>query len=128
MNIEEHKKIALAYFEERSAGNSRAFDRLAESTIWRVMAKGPMGGTKTKAELLKILTQTTARFEEPVKFTVTGITAEGDRVAIEAQGHAELTNGKVYRNTYHYLFVFRDGKICRGKLYNDTKHAAEIQG
>ena len=49
-------------------------------------------------------------------------------MAIEAEGHAELTNGKVYRNRYHYLFIFRDGKICEARLYNDTKHAAEIQG
>ena len=126
MNIEENKKIALAYFEERSAGNPRAFDRLADSAIWRVMAKGPMGGTKTKAELLQILAQTTARFEEPVKFTVTGITAEGDRVAIEAQGYAKLKNGKTYENLYHFLFVVRDGKIQEGKEYCDFHYAFEV--
>lgn len=67
-------------------------------------------------------------FKSPSKITVDGITAEGDRVAIEAEGHAELTNGKIYRNRYHYLFIFRDGKVCRAKLYNDTQHAKEIQG
>jgi len=76
--------------------------------------------------MLKILTQTTARFEEPVKFTVTGITAEGDRVAIEAQGYAKLKNGKTYENLYHFLFVVRDGKIQEGKEYCDFHYASEV--
>ncbi len=45
MSVEENKKIALAYFAERSAGDPRAFDRLADSATWMIMAKGPMGGT-----------------------------------------------------------------------------------
>ena len=57
--------------------------------------------------------------------SVHGVTAEGDRVAIEAEGRAELKNGRIYANRYHYLFVFRDGKICQVKLYNDTKHVAD---
>jgi ketosteroid isomerase-like protein len=59
--------------------------------------------------------------------TVEGVTAEGDRVAIEAVSHGQMTNGKIYNNTYHYLFVFEDGKIRKAKLYNDTLHAAEVQ-
>ena len=48
----------------------------------------------------------------------------GDRVAVEAESHGDLKNGKTYNNTYHFLFVFRDGKICLTKEYNDTAYAA----
>lgn len=58
---------------------------------------------------------------------VQGVTAEGDRVAIEAVSHGQMTNGKTYNNTYHYLFIFKDGKIRMAKLYNDTQHATEVQ-
>jgi uncharacterized protein len=126
MNLEENKKIVLAYFEERSAGNPHAFDHLADSATWRVMAKGPMGGAKAKADLLKIVAQNTARFEAPVRFTVTGITAEGDRVAVEAQGYAKLKTGKTYENLYHFLFVVRDSKIQEGKEYCDFHYASEV--
>jgi ketosteroid isomerase-like protein len=126
MNTDENKKIVLGYFEDRSAGNPHAFDRMADAATWRVMAKGQMGGAKTKAELLKIVAQNTARFEAPVKFTVTGITAEGERVAVEAQGYAKLKNGKTYENLYHFLFIVRDGKIQEGKEYCDFHYAAEI--
>ncbi len=126
MSIEENKKIALAYFAERSAGDPRAFDRLADSATWMIMAKGPMGATKTKDELKKILVQNTARFEAPVKLTVTGVTAEGDRVALEVQGYAKLKNGRTYENLYHFLFIVRDGKIQVGKEYCDFGYAAQV--
>lgn len=37
--------------------------------------------------------------------TPLGMTAEGDSVAVEAVSFSELKNGKVLRNTYHFLFV-----------------------
>jgi len=127
MSVEENKKIALAYFAERSAGDPRAFDRLSDSATWMIMAKGAMGGTRTKAELMQGLREISARWEAPVKLTVTGITAEADRVAIEVEGHAKLKNGgKVYQNLYHFLFIIRDGKIQVGKEYCDFHHAFEI--
>jgi ketosteroid isomerase-like protein len=126
MGIEENKQIALAYFAERSAGNPQAVERFADSAQWMIMAKPPMGGTKTKAELMQIIRDNTARFEVPIKLTVTGITAEGERVAVEAEGHAKLKNGKVYQNQYHFLFIIRDGKIQLGKEYCDFHHAYEI--
>ena len=126
MSIEENKKIALAYFEERSAGDPRAFDRLSETAEWMVMAKPPMGGTRTKAELMAMVAQNTARFEVPIRIRVTGVTAEGDRVAVEAQGYAKLKNGKTYENLYHFLFIIKDGKIQTAKEYCDFHHAYEV--
>jgi ketosteroid isomerase-like protein/quinol monooxygenase YgiN len=47
-------------------------------------------------------------------------TVQGERVAVEAQGFSELTNGRRHDNTYHFLFVVRDGKIAEVREYNDT--------
>jgi len=126
MSIEENKKIVSAYFAARSAGDPRAFDHFADSATWMIMAKGPMGGTKTKAELTQIAAQNAARFEVPIRLTVTGITAEGDRVAVEAEGYAKLKSGKTYENRYHFLFIIRDGKIQMGKEYCDFHYAFEV--
>jgi len=126
MSIEENKRIALAYFAERSAGNPEALDRLADSATWMIMAKGPMGGTKSKAQLAQILRENSARWEVPIKLTVTGITAEADRVAIEVQGYAKLKNGRTYENLYHFLFIIKDGKIQVGKEYCDFHYAFEV--
>jgi ketosteroid isomerase-like protein len=62
---------------------------------------------------------------------VKGITAEGDRVAVEAVSHAvgkspaggsdiEITN------FYHLVFFLRDGKITKIHEYCDTAYLASL--
>ena len=53
-------------------------------------------------------------------------TAEGDRVAMEMTSHADLKDGRVYENTYHFLFVFEGDLIKTVKEYLDTKYASEM--
>ena len=60
---------------------------------------------------------------EPLK--IHGITAEGDRVAVEAETFIEMKNGKIYNNHYHFLFLFQDGRIYHAKEYHDTLHASQ---
>ena len=64
----------------------------------------------------------------PPRMTIVGVTAEGDRVAVEAECEAELRDGVRYRNTYHFLLEFEDGKIKLAKEYNDTRHSTETVG
>ena len=54
------------------------------------------------------------------------MTAEGERVAIEAESYGRHINGKTYNNLYHFLMVIRDGKISELKEYMDTMHANEV--
>ena len=53
-------------------------------------------------------------------FEILGITAEGDRVAVEVESRFHTVNGALYNNRYHFLFVIRDGKIVRFNEYLDT--------
>jgi hypothetical protein len=39
-----------------------------------------------------------------------------------------MADGRACNSTYHFLFAFRDGKICLSKDDNETRHAAEIFG
>jgi hypothetical protein len=50
-------------------------------------------------------------FKGPLDMTITGLTAEGERVAAEAESFGILKNGVEYRNRYHFLFVFADNRI-----------------
>lgn len=63
-----------------------------------------------------------------IRLVVHGITADGDRVAVEAESFGTLTTGAVYNNLYHYLLEFRDGKISKVKEYFDSRHWAEVWG
>jgi uncharacterized protein len=61
-----------------------------------------------------------------IQFTLHAMTAENDRVAAEVESYAELTNGGVYNNHYHMLFVLRERKIVEIKEYGDTLHARRV--
>jgi ketosteroid isomerase-like protein len=64
----------------------------------------------------------------PLTIKVHGVTAEEDRVAVEAESYAELIDGGVYNNRYHFLLEFEDGEIVRLKEYGDTHHVNDVWG
>jgi ketosteroid isomerase-like protein len=49
--------------------------------------------------------------------TPIGTTAEGERVAIEANSTATLKSGGQYENRYHFLFIVREGKVRSLAVY-----------
>ena len=51
--------------------------------------------------------------------------AEGERVAVEATGFVELTDGRTYSPQYHFLVTVRDGKVFEVREYMDTQHAKD---
>lgn len=129
MTLEQNKQTARAFL---AASAKHEADRLAalmteDATYW-VQGKPhlfPPAGEKTKAEICRYM-RTPSIFAGGLAQTIGAITAEGDRVAVEVEVNGIAPNGKVYNNTYHYLFFFRDGRIARVKEYLDTYHAAEV--
>jgi ketosteroid isomerase-like protein len=97
---------------------------LTDDVSWWV----PGRGTVTKAEFIGMAAAFADMLDGPFSLTVKGVTAEGDRVAVEAESLGKLRNGRTYNNTYHFLFLFRDGKIYQAREYNDSAHAAEVFG
>src|ERR1700722_2155402 len=73
----------------------------------------------SKALLIKTMKDFSSLMERWVSFTVVGTTAEGDRVAIEAEGDGLTAAGKAYRNRYHFVFKFRGGTLARIREYMD---------
>lgn len=67
-------------------------------------------------------------FPNGAEFTVTGMIAEGDKVAAEANMKATTAMGTPYDNSYHFLFTIEAGKIARMKEYMDTYHAKTTFG
>lgn len=118
-----NRDIALQMIEKISAG---IIDEtlVTEDVCWWI----PGRGTTTKADFIEIIAAFQALLDGEVTMTVGGITAEGDRVAVEAETYAKLKNGRIYNNTYHFLFLFRNGKIYLAKEYNNSLHAAEVFG
>lgn len=60
-----------------------------------------------------------------MKFTIRGITEDGERLAIEVEGRAELNNQRIYINHYHFLFIVRNGLLHTVKEFTDSAPAVE---
>src|SRR3546814_2838324 len=54
------------------------------------------------------------------------MTAEDDRVAVEAESEGAHVSGATYRNQYHFFMRFRDGKLTQFKEYMDTERVTDI--
>ena len=62
-------------------------------------------------------------FKDRLSIQILGITASEDRVAVEMESRGEFKDGRPYNNSYHWLFVLRDGRIQTIKEYTDTLYA-----
>jgi ketosteroid isomerase-like protein len=84
-------------------------------------------GTKSKEEMGKLLEGVVTVYKEgALRITPIEMIAEGDRVAVEAEGYAELSNGRVYSPQSAFVFEIADGKIRSVREYLDTQHAHDI--
>jgi ketosteroid isomerase-like protein len=126
MDLADKKRMATDYLQMIGdpARRSQALAMLADdATCWIPLRGGPPPWSKT--ELAEAMARADGIFKQAVQVTIKGITAEGDRVAIEAEGYVPVVNGKIYNNYYHILFEFRGDRIIAVREYLDQKHADE---
>ena len=95
--------------------------------VW-VAGNTDLSGTYSKNEFAALLGQVTGSAPDGIRVTPKLLTAEDDRVSVEAESYAEISNGKTYRNIYHFMMIVREGKICAVREYLDTEHVTEVFG
>jgi uncharacterized protein len=126
MSIEQNKKVAAEFFSRIDANDvPGALGLLAEdATYWIAGDKAviPSAGEHDKNGMSKLFHVMGKALGDGLRMTVKGMTAEGDRVAIEAESRGELRNGRVYAQKYHLLMIVRDGRIAAVREYLDTQH------
>jgi ketosteroid isomerase-like protein len=127
MSTEKNKETVREFMKHFSANDLKtALGMMADDATWWVAGNFPLSGTKSKAEFAELLGKIGGAVPAGIKLSPKAFTAEGDRVAVETESSAEHTNGKKYRNQYHFLFEVRDGKIRSVKEYLDTMHANDV--
>jgi len=130
ISAEANTQVVLGFFENFSAGKvDAALVLMADTATWWVAGKPDkcvLASTKTKAQFVELVQGLGAAMPKGLRVTPQGITAEGDRVAVEAESYGETANGKMYNNLYHFLFEVRGGKIQAVREYLDTLHAKEV--
>jgi ketosteroid isomerase-like protein len=130
MGSEEGKRIASEFFARFNDNDiDGALSMLADDVNWWVAGKPeslPAAGDHNKEQITGLLHNMAGGLKDGLKMTVKTLIAEGDRVALEAESHGELKNGRIYNNEYHFLLTIREGKIREVKEYLDTQHVFGI--
>ena len=99
--------IAEAYLAAVTAGDLPDSLLTDDMTAW-LTTQGPI----SKAAYQGAIRLFARMAQSPIRFTVDALTAEDDRVVIEAHSQATLINGEEYGNTYVFSLRVRDGRIA----------------
>ncbi|ADY67808.1 MULTISPECIES: nuclear transport factor 2 family protein [Agrobacterium tumefaciens complex] len=130
MDRKQQEDLAKAFLEALGRGDTDTMSMLStEDMTWWIMPGNKFSGLHSKtsylANLPKLLLENASG---PLKMDYHEITGESDRLAIVAEGDLPMKDGRHYRNNYHFLLRFRDGKIASGKEFTDSLHINEIFG
>lgn len=131
MDIEENKAVVLRVFKNFTLTDiDKALALVADDAVWTLIGEPrrfAYAGAKSKSaftEQIKGFFSVMAKF----RWVPNVITAEDDRVAVEAESFGETADGKKYHNFYHMMFVVRDGKIRAVREYLDPFEILEFTG
>jgi ketosteroid isomerase-like protein len=127
MSIEDNKKLVTDFWTAFSASDfNSALSMMAEDATWWVAGTFELSGTYTKAQFKELLGNVTSALPQGIKVTPKMLTAEGDRVSMEAESWGPHANGKIYNNFYHFMHVIREGKLVSVREYLDTMHTRDV--
>jgi ketosteroid isomerase-like protein len=125
--LETNKETARKFLECLGNADGDGLDSLltedcyADCTGTSIVSK-----IRDRDEMIRSCNYFKRTMKNGIRFDILNVTAEDDRVAIEAEGLSELQNGAAYNNQYHFLFFLRDGKIYKLREYLDTKLAEDV--
>lgn len=107
MTRDENHRLAHAFIDAVRAGCLPDELLTDEMTGWITT-----GGTVPRAAYQAMVGSLKHMLDGPIEMTIDSITAEDDRVVIEAHSTARLVNGDAYANTYIYVLRVRDGRLA----------------
>jgi ketosteroid isomerase-like protein len=127
MSLSENKRLVERYFDILTRNDIPALmDIYDDAMMLHVPGDTLISGSFTKPQLAEFCSSVLDAFPEGLKFTVTGMTAEDDRVAVQAESRGIHASGKLYVNKYHFLITIRDGKIVQSQEYMDTQLVTDV--
>ena len=128
MNTAESNKATVSrFFEALNAGDVDAIvAAYAEDGCVQTMGNTLISGVFGKQQIADTAGGIFDVFPKGLRFDIQAMTAEGDRVAVEATSEGEHVSGQTYSNEYHFLFEFKNGKLLRLKEYMDTEMVTDV--
>jgi hypothetical protein len=122
-----NKQLVHEFFAAMNAGDvPRIVAAYAADGYLETMGRTLISGKFTRAQIQGAAGQIYEVFPQGIQFTIDALTAEGERVAVEAHSRGRHVSGRLYTNEYHFLFVFHDGKLAVLKEYMDSERVTDI--
>ena len=129
MAIEENKQLVTGFWQAISESRmDAARAMLHDDLTWWITGNTALSGKYDKAGFIELISGAVEATESGIQVTPVMLTAEDNRVAMEAVSDGTLKNGKKYENKYHFLHFIRDGRIIGVHEYMDTEHVTAVFG
>lgn len=125
-SIDDNRQTILDFFRLSENGGD-VLPMLADDLVWWVPGDWALGGTYRKAELGVVFDRVFGMLDGRPQFTIHNITAQDDRVAVDASSQGKFKDGGPFGNSYHFLFRLRDdGMIVEAKEFMDTAYMVHL--
>ena len=122
-----NKAIVESFFKALNAGDvDTIVNTYADDGCVQTMGNTLISGTFDRAQIAAATSGIFDVFPNGLKFEISDMVAEGEKVAVEARSEGEHVSGQIYSNEYHFLFQFRDGKLVKLREYMDTEQVTDI--
>ncbi len=121
------KAIFVGFIDALSRGDGQFVSEcFADDGFSRTLGSTLISGRFSKSEIGHAASSLVDAFPEGLAFTITGMTAEGDQLAVEARSTGRHVSGQLYTNLYHFRVGFRQNEIVEFLEYMDTERVTEI--
>ena len=126
-NSAANKAIVRNFFAAMNKGDTDYIvNAYADDGQLQTMGNTLISGTFSKDQIQASAGGIFEVFPRGLRFDILAMTAEGDRVAVEATSEGEHVSGQTYSNEYHFLFEFSNGKLKTLKEYMDTERVTDV--
>jgi ketosteroid isomerase-like protein len=127
MSAAANKEIVRQFFDAISSSDTpRMLDFYAPDGVCQTMGRTLISGRFTKDQIAMAAGRIFEVFPKGVKFDILNMTAEDDRVAVEAVSHGDHISGAHYSNHYHFLVRLRGGKVTLLQEFMDTELVTDV--
>jgi uncharacterized protein len=126
MSIKENKELAIAWLTALVSGDTETATALiADDFRYFLTGTMPASGWWDKQGFFDSAQMFAGVLAGPLTMRLGDVTAEDDRVLIEAESEAPLAAGGTYNNTYVMAIKVRNSRIVEMKEFSDTLHVFE---
>lgn len=126
-DIERNKAFVLDFLDAVRRGDvAKIVAAYTEDGYCETMGRTLISGRFPREAVAAAAGRIFEAFPQGLDFGILAVTAEADRVAVEATSRGIHVSGKLYANHYHFLFRLREGRIAVMQEFMDTEHVTDV--